>query len=49
MKFNNKQQNIINDIINFCKSNHNKDKEEYFTKYICIFDDNLLFDDNIIL
>jgi hypothetical protein len=49
MKFNNKQQNIINDIINYCKSNHNKDKEKYFTKYICIFDDNLLFDDNIIL
>lgn len=49
MKFNKKQQNIINDIINYCKSNHDKDKEKYFNKYVCIFNDNLLFDDNIIL
>jgi hypothetical protein len=49
MKLNKKQQIIINDIINYCKSNHNKDKEKYFDKYICIFNDNLVFDDNIII
>ena len=47
MKLNKKQQIIINDIINYCKSNHNKDKEKYFDKYICIFNDKLVFDDNI--
>lgn len=49
MKFNNKQLNIINDIISYCKNNHNKEKEIYFRKFIYIFNDNLIFNDKIIL